>query len=167
MKQHLAKMVIASIVSFFSAQGVWADDYGLVDKERAASKKEVQDVLVKSTNGKQQSIGKVTSLSGKAIVIRKNGTKKALIKGMKIYVDDIVETFDKGAVNIDFVDRTKLEVDPDSRIAMDDFVYDPDPVTNNPSVLRSVIQYTSQLIGRPNPDQIELQPRTGGTGIRG
>lgn len=114
-------------------------------------------------------IGAVQEISGEAIVTRLNGTTETLGIGTPIYQGDVVETSEDGAVNIVFVDNTTFAVSEDARLAIDEYVFDPatQSGTSNFSVLKGVFVFTSGLIGRDDPDQVEINTPSGSIGIRG
>lgn len=114
-------------------------------------------------------IGEVTEVTGDAKIIRTDGSEEPIILGSPIYEGDIVETEGSGAVNIGFVDESSFAVSSDARIAIDEFVFDPasESGAQDFSVLRGVFMYTSGLIGRENPDSVEIDTPVGSIGIRG
>ncbi len=121
------------------------------------------------TANDESAIGIISELSGSATVTRVNGTVETLSKGTAIFQGDIIETEDDGAVNITFVDESNFSISEDARLAIDEFVYDPTTQsgTTNVSVLRGVFMFTSGLIGRDNPDSVEIETPVGSIGIRG
>lgn len=114
-------------------------------------------------------IGEVTEITGIAKIIRTDGTEEPITLGTEIYIGDIVETDDDGAVNIGFLDESSFAVSEDARISIDEFVYDPASESGDQdfSVVRGVFMYTSGLIGRENPDSVEIDTPVGSIGIRG
>jgi hypothetical protein len=117
----------------------------------------------------ENQIGEVTEVTGAAIVIRTDGSEEQITLGTEIFEGDIVETTDAGAVNIGFIDDSSFAVSSDARIAIDEFVFDPasEAGAQDFSVLRGVFMYTSGLIGRENPDSVEIDTPVGSIGIRG
>lgn len=116
-----------------------------------------------------QAIGEVTEVTGEAKIIRADGTEEPVILGTEVYEGDIIETEGASAVNIGFVDESSFAVSSDARIAIDEFVFDPasESGAQDFSVLRGVFMYTSGLIGRENPDSVEIDTPVGSIGIRG
>lgn len=114
-------------------------------------------------------IGAVQELTGDATVTRTDGTTDTLEIGSPIYQGDIIETSQTGAVNITFVDESSFAVSEDARLAIDEYVFDPstaESVTNF-SVLKGMFVYTSGLIGREDPDDVNIETPVGSIGIRG
>ena len=120
-----------------------------------------------STN--THAIGAVTEVTGEAIVIRTDGTQETVTLGTEIFQGDIVETSGDGAVNINFIDESQFALSEDARVAMDEFVFDPATESGDQdfTVMQGVFMYTSGLIGRENPDAVEIDTPVGSIGIRG
>lgn len=114
-------------------------------------------------------VGAVKEISGEATVTRTNGKVETLGVGSPIYQGDIIETSEDGAVNIIFIDESSFAVSSDARMAIDEYVFDParQAGTTNFSVLKGVFVFTSGLIGREDPDDVEIQTPAGSIGIRG
>lgn len=114
-------------------------------------------------------VGAVHELSGTATVTRTDGSTETIARGTPIYQGDIVETGSEGAVNIMFIDETSFAISEDARLAIDEFVFD--PATNSGStdfsVLKGVFVYTSGLVGREDPDDVQIETPVGSIGIRG
>ena len=114
-------------------------------------------------------VGAVQEISGNATVTRLDGTVETIGLGTPIYPGDIVETDEQGAVNIMFIDETTFAVSEDARLAIDEYVFDPatQSGTSNFSVLKGVFVFTSDLIGRDDPDDVMIDTPSGSIGIRG
>lgn len=114
-------------------------------------------------------VGAVQEVSGEATVTRTDGTVETVTLGTPIYQGDIVETMGDGAVNIMFIDESSFAVSEDARLAIDEYVFDPSAMSGvqNVSVLRGVFVFTSGLIGREDPDDVEIETPVGSIGIRG
>lgn len=114
-------------------------------------------------------IGEVTEVTGDAKIIRTDGTEEPVTLGTVVFEGDIVETEGSGAVNIGFIDESSFAVSENARIAIDEFVFDPstEAGAQDFSVLRGVFMYTSGLIGRENPDSVDIETPVGSIGIRG
>lgn len=114
-------------------------------------------------------VGAVEELKGDATVTRLDGTTEPMTLGTPIYNGDIIETSGDGAVNITFLDETSMAISENARVSIDDYQFDPDTEsgTTDLSVLRGVFVYTSGLIGRDDPDDVEINTPVGSIGIRG
>lgn len=114
-------------------------------------------------------VGAIQEITGEATITRTNGHIEAAGIGTPIYQGDVIETSEKGAVNIIFVDETTFAVSNDARLAIDEYVFDPSTQAGktNFSVLKGVFVFTSGLIGREDPDDVEISTPAGSIGIRG
>lgn len=114
-------------------------------------------------------VGEVTEVTGEAKIIRNDGTEEKLTLGTPVFEGDIIETEGSGAVNIGFIDDSSFAVSENARIAIDEFVFDPstEAGAQDFSILRGVFMYTSGLIGRENPDSVDIDTPVGSIGIRG
>lgn len=151
----------------------------LVSADGAALTPELVDSFVKPVDGIQYAqkgsvddespIGMVKETSGEATITHPDGTIIKAAVGAPIYQGDIVETKGDGAVNITFVDDTTFAVSENARLAIDEYVFDPATQSGetNFSVLRGVFVFTSGLIGRDDPDDVQIDTPVGSIGIRG
>lgn len=114
-------------------------------------------------------VGAVEEFSGEATVTRTDGSIHTVSIGTEIYEGDIIETGSDGAVNILFSDETTFAVSEDARMAIDEYVFDPttEAGSQNFSVLKGVFVFTSGLIGRDDPDDVQIDTPVGSIGIRG
>jgi hypothetical protein len=114
-------------------------------------------------------VGSVQEVSGDATITRTDGSTENIRIGTPVYQGDIVETEGEGAVNIVFIDETSFAVSENARLAIDEYVFDPatESGSTNFSVLRGVFVFTSGLIGRDDPDDVEIDTPVGSIGIRG
>lgn len=114
-------------------------------------------------------VGAVQEIKGEATVTRADGKVEVLGVGSPIYQGDIIETSADGAVNIMFMDESTFAVSSDARLAIDEYVFDPSTQagSSNFSVLKGVFVFTSGLIGREDPDDVQIDTPAGSIGIRG
>lgn len=124
-----------------------------------------------ATNGVNDAspVGAVQEISGEATVTRADGSVENIGLGTPIYQGDVIETSAEGAVNIVFLDDTSFAVSNDARLAIDEYVFDPSTQSgeSNFSVLKGVFVFTSGLIGRDDPDDVQIETPAGSIGIRG
>lgn len=114
-------------------------------------------------------VGIIREATGEATVIHTTGVVEKAGIGTPIYEGDIVETKAGGAINITFIDDTTFAVSENARMAIDEYVFDPATQggESNFSVLRGVFVFTSGLIGREDPDDVQIETPVGSIGIRG
>ncbi len=121
------------------------------------------------TMSDESPVGAINELNGQATVTRTDGSVETITLGTVIYQGDIVETEGEGAVNIVFIDETSLAISQNAKLAIDEYVFDPatDSGTTDVSVLRGLFVFTSGLIGREDPDDVNIDTPMGSIGIRG
>lgn len=118
--------------------------------------------------GDAPAIGEVYKMEGEAWVTHADGTKEPLELGAPIFQGDVIETSADGAVNILFDDETRFAVSKDARFSIDEFNFTPGQGgESNFSMLKGVFVYTSGLIGKEDPDDVEINTPVGSIGIRG
>ncbi len=122
-----------------------------------------------ATANDESPVGLVQEFKGEATVTHTDGTSEKIQNGTAIYQGDIIETAADGAVNVKFIDETSFAVSEDSRLAIDEYVFDPASAegTTNFSVLKGMFVFTSGLIGREDPDDVHIETPAGSIGIRG
>jgi FecR protein len=112
-------------------------------------------------------IGKITEEKGSASVVRKSSEIDAK---MNVGIDsmDTVKT-GKGVIGITFVDNTQVRVTENSKLLIDDFVYD--PKSNNGKldikVALGTVRYASGQIAHNNAQNVNIKTPTASIGVRG
>ena len=117
----------------------------------------------------QADIGSVVETKGTSCQIERNrqklpGDKGASIESMDTYITG-------GCVsNITFKDDTKVKVTENSRLLIDDFVYDPKQSDAGKLGLKigmGTVRYASGQIAKANPQQVGIQTPTATIAVRG
>ena len=114
-------------------------------------------------------VGQAGEVSGLVTIARVDGTIETLQSGMSVYQGDVIETGTVGAVNLVFIDETHFAVSQNARLAIDEYVFDPatGQGSSDFSVLKGIFVFTSGLIGRSDPDDVNIDTPMGSIGIRG
>lgn len=122
-----------------------------------------------ATSSDVSPIGSVQEMNGDATITRVDGTTETLSINTPVYQGDVIETDAGSAVNIVFIDESSFAVSEETRLAIDEYVFDPASQggVQNFSVLKGVFVYTSGLIGREDPDDVAIETPVGSIGIRG
>jgi VCBS repeat-containing protein len=112
-------------------------------------------------------IGQVESLSGTASLRRADGTQEEIGPETKIFVGDLVQTGPSSSVSLTFVDGTIFTLSSDTRMIIDELVYDPGRSDNG--AVFNLIQGTFVFIaGQIAPTGgMEITTPTATMGIRG
>lgn len=122
-----------------------------------------------STLTDESPIGGIKEVTGDVTIIRTSGESIQAKIGTPIYQGDQIETSGDGAANIMFVDETSFAISEDASLVIDEYVFDPSTHdgTTNFSMLRGVFMFTSGLIGKENPQNVDIDTPMGSIGIRG
>lgn len=125
--------------------------------------------LLLVVNNAYAGIGAVSDAKGTACSIERNKEKLAGDKGASIESMDAYIT--GGCVsNILFKDETKVKITENSRLVIDDFVYDPKQSDAGKLALKvglGTVRYASGQIAKANPQQVGIQTPTATIAVRG
>lgn len=116
------------------------------------------------------SIGKVIEQTGNSVTIKK---KSGGDVPSKLNID--VDSYDtiitgKDRARINFADNTKVQVTENSRLVLDEFVYDPknsDASKIGMKVLTGTVRYASGQIAKQNQQKVNIQTPTATVAVRG
>ena len=89
------------------------------------------------------SIGKIEKVVGDAVVMR-NGTAVALNVGDAVYKSDVIQTGANSSVGISFPDGTALNLVANTRMALNEYSYDPNGASNG--ALFSLVEGTFAFV---------------------
>lgn len=114
-------------------------------------------------------IGEVSDTKGNGCQIQRN---KAMIGGDKGSQVESMDTYVTAQCvsNITFNDNTKVKVNENSRLLIDDFVYDPKQSDAGKLALKvgmGTVRYASGQIAKNNPQQVDIKTPTASIAVRG
>ena len=114
-------------------------------------------------------IGTVVDTKGTACDIARGKNKLPGIKGADI---ESMDTYITGGCvsNITFKDDTKVKVTENSRLLIDDFVFDPNKSDAGKLALKvgmGTVRYASGQIAKTNPQQVNIKTPTASIAVRG
>jgi hypothetical protein len=114
-------------------------------------------------------IGIVADVKGTACEIQRNKSKLSGVKGAEI---ETMDTYITGSCvsNITFKDDTKVRVTENSRLLIDDFVFDPKKSDAGKLAIKAAmgtVRYTSGQIAKNNPQQVNIHTPTASIAVRG
>jgi len=114
-------------------------------------------------------IGTVTEqVNAPGSIVRSNKSMPAA-KGTGVEMNDTVNTT-KGKVGITFADDTKVEVNENSKLVIDDFVYDAKSSKNSKLAMKfasGTVRYASGAIAHNNPNAVALNTPSATIAVRG
>ncbi len=120
--------------------------------------------------GVQANIGNLTELQGTAIEIkRKNQSIKAQDKSIVESMDTVI-VGSKTSTGITFIDNTKVKITENSRLVIDDFVFDPnikDAGKLGMKVALGTVRYASGQVAKNNPQNVNIKTPTASIAVRG
>lgn len=124
-------------------------------------------ILLIAGSAAQASIGTVTQLDGNG-VIKRDSEVIGDSTGTSVEQMDVAETT-KGRMQIDFIDETRVDVIDNSRLVIDEFVYDPNTGKGTLSMKASLgaIRYASGQIAKNSRQNVRLRTPTATISVRG
>jgi FecR-like protein len=111
-----------------------------------------------------------TATQGPVTVIHAGTTTPVPLEpGDTIGINDTIQTGPGAKASILFDDNTEFTLGENSKLKVDDYVYDPDGNSNRASYrfLEGVFQYVGGLIEKNNPAGVHIDTPVDGVGIRG
>ena len=113
--------------------------------------------------------GKITEIMGEVTITRADGTKVVAEIGTVVMPGDVIETSEDGAANILFADNTTFAISESARLSVDEFTYSAAEQSGSSffSMLQGMFVYTSGLIGKNDPGNVNIETPVGSIGIRG
>lgn len=115
-----------------------------------------------------KTIGEVTYVKGNGILSRQKD-EFDLVKNLDVEANDQVETA-KGLTTITFEDKTLVRIKENSKLIIDDFVYDPKPKSINRLAFRvaiGTVRYASGGIAKNNNKDVDIQTPVATIAVRG
>ena len=114
-------------------------------------------------------IGTITEqVNAPPSIVRKSATLAAS-KGSGVEADDNVRTT-AGKVGITFTDNTKVQINENSKLVIDSFVFDPNNKKGGKlamNVAMGTVRYASGKVAHNNPDSVKLSTPTATVAVRG
>jgi len=125
--------------------------------------------LVSTSQKSDAAIGTVTETTNTVPNIQRKKENLEGKKGTKVEMEDAVRTT-QGKVGITFADDTKVLVNENSRLVIDDFVYDPATTKGGKlavNVAHGTVRYASGQIAKNNPQSVSVNTPVATIGVRG
>lgn len=124
--------------------------------------------LVFCTINSYAGIGTVTEQVNTPATIQRNNQQLSGAKGQSVEMQDSIRT-QQGKVGITFEDNTKVQVNENSRLVIDDFVYDPKTKGGKlgAKIALGTVRYASGQIAKSTPQNVALSTPTATISVRG
>ena len=126
-------------------------------------------LLILLTSPSYAKIGDVIQQQGVTDVQRKDGpTFEKIEKDFDVESYDVIKT-KNGRTAIEFVDETRVDVTENSKLVIDEFVYDPNTSTGSLALKASfgTVRYASGQIAKNSRQNIKISTPTAVVGVRG
>ena len=125
-------------------------------------------LLLISSNPVLAAIGNITEQVNKPAVIERNKNTLDGKKGVGVEMNDAVRTT-QGKVGITFEDATRVQVNENSKLVIDDFVYDPKSKAGKlgAKIALGTVRYASGAIAHNNPRAVALNTPSATIAVRG
>ena len=114
------------------------------------------------------SIGSVTEQVGQEAKIARDKDTITVGKGTGINMNDVITT-SKAKLGLTFEDNTKVAITQQSKLVIDDFVYDPNSGTGKlaMNVAMGTVRYASGAIAKNSRENVRLRTPTATIAVRG
>ena len=114
-------------------------------------------------------VGTITEQANNPASIQRAKSTLTGTKGTGVEMEDAVKT-SQGKVGITFADDTKVQVNENSKLVIDDFVYDPKNKGAGKLALNmasGTVRYASGAIAKNNPSKVAINTPTATIAVRG
>ena len=114
-------------------------------------------------------VGTITEQANNPASIQRQKTTLTGAKGTGVEMEDAIRT-SQGKVGITFADNTKVQVNENSKLVIDDFVYDPKNKDAGKLALNmagGTVRYASGAIAHNNPNKVAINTPTATIAVRG
>lgn len=114
------------------------------------------------------SVGSITEQAGPAAELKRNKNNIVAQKGTGIEMNDIISTA-KTRLGLTFQDDTKVAITEQSKLMIDDFVYDPNSKAGKLAmrVALGTVRYASGQVAHNNRENVKLRTPTATIAVRG
>ena len=126
-------------------------------------------LLLNTSQSTIAAIGTITEQANNPASIQRSKTTLSGTKGTGVEMEDAVKT-SQGKVGITFADDTKVQVNENSKLVIDDFVYDPKNKGAGKLALNmagGTVRYASGAIAKNNPNKVAINTPTATIAVRG
>jgi hypothetical protein len=124
-------------------------------------------LILLSSNNSFAAVGKVTEQTGPTEIVRNKNSISAKV-GSGVEMNDTIVTA-KAKAKLTFEDNTTVNITEQSKLVVDDFVYDPKKGSGKLAmkVVMGTARYASGQIAKTNPQQVAVSTPTATIAVRG
>lgn len=125
-------------------------------------------LLLTQVNPVLAAVGNITEQVNNPAVIERNKNALEGKKGAGVEMNDAIKT-QQGKVGITFEDKTRVQVNENSKLVIDDFVYDPKSGAGKlgAKVALGTVRYASGQIAKKTPQNVALNTPSATISVRG
>jgi hypothetical protein len=125
-------------------------------------------LLLSISQNSTAGIGSITEQTAAVPSIQRSKQTLQGTKGTRVEMNDAIKTA-AGKIGIRFEDNTTVQVNENSRLVIDDFVYDPKARGGKlaVNVASGTVRYASGQIAKNNPQNVAVNTPTATIGVRG
>lgn len=114
-------------------------------------------------------VGSITDINGAPAQLERSKKKITADKGTGVEMNDTITTA-RTSLGITFEDKTKVRITEQSRLVIDDFVYDPknkDASRMGMKVALGTVRFASGQVAKNNPQKVAIKTPTASIAVRG
>ena len=126
-------------------------------------------LLILVTNTAGAAIGTITESVNAPPSIQRKAQTLPGAKGTGLEMMDTVRTT-QGKVGLTFADKTRVDITENSKLVIDDFVYDPNSKKGGKLAMKvamGTVRYASGQVAKNNPQAVSINTPTATIGVRG
>ena len=114
------------------------------------------------------SVGSVKNVAGEAWIIRA-GKQLPAVPGMRLTVQDRLQTGSDGAIGSILQDDTLISIGPKSEISLAEYVFQPEVSRFGMGIkiLKGTFSYLSGVMGKLAPESVKIETPVGMVAVRG
>lgn len=131
----------------------------------------IYSLAVPTAPAQLTNIGAAAAVKGRvtALAPAKKASVRVIASGKAVYYKDKVETDAQSRMQVLLLDETVFTVGPNTKLTLDEFVYDPFTETGKLTVTLSkgVISFVSGKVARKHPENMKIKLPVGTIGVRG
>ena len=124
--------------------------------------------LLALCTGVQANIGKITELQGSAVEIKRAGKSISATKDTAIEANDTISVGSNTKLTITFADNSTAKITENSKLVIDDFVYDPKGSSKSAMrVTLGTVRMASGGIAKQDSKNVNIKTPTAAIAVRG
>ncbi len=128
-------------------------------------------ILPGAAHAAASAIGRFDNVTGTATLFRATEQKPLTVKtGDPVYLNDRIETSAATHLTLHFIDDTEIVLGPKGKLAVDEYVYDPEAPAQNKArykILDTAFSFIDGKVAKVKNPDVKIELNFGSIGIRG